>query len=136
VITPIAHMSLVQMLALNREMAQCALHRFAVSSFAEDLRCHVTWRSACRCQDVELLFIHNSRQPKVGNQQIGIVFWCSEQEVLRLQVSMYDAVVVKVCDSRKRGTDEITSVRFVIVALSADAVEKLASKRKVGDKVN
>ena len=110
-ITPIAHMSLVQMLALNHEMAQCALHRFAVSSFAEDLRCHVTWRSACRCQD-------------------------AEQEVLRLQVSMYDAVVVKVCDSRKRGTDKITSVRFVIVALSADAVEKLASKRKVGDKVN
>lgn len=122
-ITPIAHMSLVQMLALNHEMAQCALHRFAVPSFAEDLRCHVTWRSACRCQDVELLFIHNSRQPKVGNQQIGIVFWCSEQEVLRLQVSMYDAVVVEVRNSRKSRTDQIASIGFVVVALSADTVE-------------
>ena len=126
-------MSLAKKSATNHTIVQSALHRFAVSSLAENLRCHVTWCSARRGQDVELLLIHNARQSKVGNQQIGIVFWCSEQQILRLQVSMHDAVVVEVCDSRECGTDKVASVGFVVVALSADAVEELASKREVGD---
>jgi hypothetical protein len=49
---------------------------------------------------------------------------------------MYDAMVVEVCDSREGGTDKVASVRFVVVALSADAVKEFTSKREVGDKID
>jgi hypothetical protein len=85
---------------------------------------------------MELLFIHNSRQSKIRNEEIRIILRCSEQQVLRLQVAMHNAVVVKVSDSRKGSSDKISGIRFVVIAFTADAIEQLASKRKVGDKVN
>jgi hypothetical protein len=121
---------------VDRKVARFLLHWLSMSSLSEDLRCHVTRCSASCGQDMELLFIHNSRQSEVGNQQISVVFWGSEQQILRLQVSMHDAVVMKVCDSRKCGADKIASIRFVVVALSADAVEQLAAKCEVGNKVH
>lgn len=44
------------------------IHRLAMSCLLEDLRRHVSWRTACRRQDVELLLIHDSAEPKIRNQ--------------------------------------------------------------------
>jgi hypothetical protein len=85
---------------------------------------------------VELLLIHNSRQSEIRNQQIRVVLRCSEKKVLGLQISMYDAVVVEVCDSGQGCTHEVGRVGLVIVAFATDAVEELASKREVSDKVD
>lgn len=84
---------------------------------------------------MELLFVHDTRQAKVCNQQISVVFGRAEQQILGLQIAVYNAVVVKIRDSGQRRSYEVCCVRLVVVALSADAVEQLASKRKVGYKV-
>lgn len=70
-----------------------------MTGLLEDFRSHVSGSAACCGQDVELLFVHDSGQTKVGNEEICIILWGSKQEVFRLQVSMDDAVVVEVCDS-------------------------------------
>ena len=62
----------------------------------EDLGRHVAGRSTCGRQDVELLFIHNSRETKVCNEKVGIVFWGSKEEVFWLEVSVDDTVIVEV----------------------------------------
>jgi hypothetical protein len=49
---------------------------------------------------------------------------------------MYDAMVVEICNGGEGRAHEIGGVGFVVVTLSANAVEKLASKRKIGDEVN
>lgn len=49
---------------------------------------------------------------------------------------MHDAVVVQVCHSGKNGTNKIRSVGFVVTALSANAIEKLATKRKIGNQIH
>jgi hypothetical protein len=82
---------------------------------------------------VELLLIHNSWQSKISDQQVCVILWGSEQEILWLQVAMYDAMVMEVCDSGEGRSHEICGVGFVIVALSANAIKQLASERKIGD---
>jgi hypothetical protein len=49
---------------------------------------------------------------------------------------MYDAMVVEICNGGEGRAHEIGGVGFVVVTLSADAVEQLASKRKIGDQVD
>jgi hypothetical protein len=85
---------------------------------------------------VELFLVHDTRQSKVGDQQISIVLWRPEEQVLRLQIAMYDAVVVEIRDGRESGSNEVRSVGFVVIAFSADAVEQLAAERKIGDEVD
>lgn len=134
-ITPIAQISLYELLAV-RDWRSCRhLHRLAVASLSEDLRSHVAWSSTGCCQDMKLFFIHNARQSKVSNQQVGIVFWRTEQQVLGLQISVYNSMVVEVGDSGECCSNQVCGIRLVVVALSTDAVEQLASKRKVGHKV-
>lgn len=102
----------------------------------ENLRRHVAWRTAGCCEDVELLLVHDTRKSEIGDKQIGIVLWCSEQQVLRLQISVHDTVVVEICDCRESSPDQVAGVGFVVVSLTTDAVEELASKRKVGDQID
>jgi hypothetical protein len=45
---------------------------------------------------MELLFVHYTAKPKIGNQQIGVVLWSSEQEILGLQIAMDNSMVVEV----------------------------------------
>lgn len=60
-------------------MERGGIHWFAVACLLKYLGCHVP-RCATRCrQDVEGLFIHDSAQAKVGNEEVCIVFWSSEQ---------------------------------------------------------
>ena len=63
---------------------------------------------------MELLLIHNTRESKVGDKKIGIVFGSAEEEILGLEIAMYYAVIVEVGDSRESGADEVCSIGFVV----------------------
>lgn len=80
-----------------------------------------------------MLLIHNSRESEIGDKQVGIVLWCSEQKVLWLQVPVHDTVVMEICDGRQCGSNQVTGIGFVVVAFATDAVKELAAKGKVGD---
>ena len=67
-----------------------------MAGLLEDLRRHVAWCAASCGQDVELLFVHDTGETEVGDQEVGIVFWCSEKQVFGLEIAMHDAVVVEV----------------------------------------
>ena len=49
---------------------------------------------------------------------------------------MHDAVVVEVGYGAQSSSDQIRSVRFVVGALAADAIEELAAESEVRDKVD
>jgi hypothetical protein len=63
---------------------------------------------------VKLLFIHDSAEPKVCDKQISVVFWGSEEQVLWLEVSMHDSMIVEICYSRKRSSNEVGGIGFII----------------------
>jgi hypothetical protein len=65
-----------------------------VTGFPEDFRCHVAWRSTCGRQHVELFLIHDARKPKISDQQVSIVFGRSKEKILRLQIAMYNAMIM------------------------------------------
>ena len=99
------------------------LHWLAVTSLPEDFRRHVAWCSTSCCQHVELLLVHNPRQSKISDQQIGVIFWRSKKKVFWFQVTMDNAVIVQIGDSGEGGSDEVTGVGFVVVAFPTDAIE-------------
>ena len=76
---------------------------------------------------MELLFVHYPGQAKVGDKQVCVVLGRPEKQVLRLQIAVHDAVVVQIRDSGQCSPNEIGSVRLVVVAFPAYAVEQLAS---------
>jgi hypothetical protein len=121
---------------MKRRFREDSLHWLAMACFSKDLGGHVSWSSTSCSQNVKLLFIHNSRQSKISNEQVCVILWCPEQQVLGFQISMHNAVIMEVGDSRKCGPNKISRVRLVVITLAADAVEQLASERKVGDKVD
>ena len=65
----------------------------------EDLGRHVTRSAAGSSQNVELFFVHDAAETEVGDKKVGIVFGRTEEQVLGLEVAVYYAVVVQVCDS-------------------------------------
>jgi hypothetical protein len=85
---------------------------------------------------VELLFVHDAAEAEVGDEEVGVVFGCAEQKVLGLEVAVYYAVVVEVCDGREGCANEVSCVGFEVGALAADAVKQLAAESKVRDKVD
>lgn len=48
---------------------------------------------------MELFFVHDAAETEVGDKKVGIIFRCAEEQVLRLEIAVYYAVVVQVCDS-------------------------------------
>jgi hypothetical protein len=48
---------------------------------------------------MELLFIHNSGETKVGDKQICVVLGCAEEKVLGFEISVDNAMIVKVSHS-------------------------------------
>lgn len=54
---------------------------------------------------MELLLIHNPGQAKVGKKEIRIIFWGTEQQVLRLEISVHNSMVMQVSHGRQDGTD-------------------------------
>lgn len=49
---------------------------------------------------------------------------------------MYDAVIVEVCDCGESRSNQVGGVGLVVVALSTNAIEQLASEGKVCYKVD
>lgn len=104
------------------------LHRFPVASLLEDFRGHVTRRAAGGGKYVKGLIIHYSRQAKISNQEIGVVFWRAEKEILGFQVTMNYAVVVEIGYSRQSGAYEVCSVGLVIASLATYSIKELSTK--------
>jgi len=111
------------------------LHWFPMAGFLEDFRRHVAWGPACCGKDVKCLFIHYSRETKVGYQQVRVVFGGSEEEVLGFQISVHYAVVVEIGNRRKGRTDEVRGVGLIIASFPAYSVEELTSESEVGYEV-
>jgi hypothetical protein len=134
--TPMAHTSLEESQQAKSAVKHgIYLHGLAVAALVEDLGRHVARSTACRGQDVELLLVHDTRQAKVSNHQVGIVFRRAEQQVLGLEIAMDNAVVVEVCDGRQSGTDEVCGIALVVGALATDAVEQLAAQGQIRDEI-
>lgn len=99
----------------------------------EYLRRHVPRGAACRGEHMELFLVHYPRQSKVRNQQVRIIFGRAEQEVLRLQISVDNSMVVEVCNGRKGCANEVSGIRFIVATLTANSVEELASQGQISD---
>jgi hypothetical protein len=78
---------------------------------------------------MELLLVHDPRQTEVGNQEIGIIFWGPKQEILWLQIPMYNTMIVEICNGGESRSHQVSGVGLVIVTLSTNAIKQLASKR-------
>lgn len=81
------------------------LHGLTVTCLFEDLRSHVARSTAGCSQDMELLLIHDPRQAKIRYQQVCIVFGCSEQQILWLEVSVDNSMVVQICHGGQSGSN-------------------------------
>jgi hypothetical protein len=112
------------------------VHWLPMTGLLEDLGCHISWSSTCCGQDMELLLIHNSRQPEIGNQEISVVLRGPEEQILGFQIAMDDTVVVKICDSGESGADQIGSIGFVVIAFPADTVEELSAEGEISDEID
>ena len=69
-----------------------------------------SWGTANLGQQLELFFLNNSTETEIGNHDIGIFSWCTEEEVLRLQIPVDYALRVKVLDGSKNGSDKGSGV--------------------------
>jgi hypothetical protein len=107
-----------------------------MASLPEDLWSHISWGTARSGQDVELLLIHNSGETKIRNQQVCVILWCSEEQVFGLEIAMYNAVIVEICDGGESRSNEIGGVGLVVVAFAANAIEELTTKGKIRDEVD
>ena len=99
--TPMAQMSLDQptlALVLPMRRVQKTLHWLAMPALLEYLRSHVARCPACGSQDMKSLLIHDPAEPEIGNQEVGVIFWCTEEEILRLEITVDDAMIVEVGD--------------------------------------
>jgi hypothetical protein len=83
-----------------------------------------------------LLFVHDAAEAEVGDEQVGVVFRCAEQQILGLEIAVYYAVVVEVCDGREGCADQVRCVGFEVGAFAADAVEQFAAESEIGDEVD
>jgi len=108
--TPIAQISLLQGQPKEDHGKTWCLHRLAVASLLEDLRSHVARGTAGCGQDMELFLIHDSGETEISYQQIGVVLWSPEQQVLRFEIPMDDSMVVEVCHGGQGGSDQVCSV--------------------------
>lgn len=43
---------------------------------------------------MELLLIHDTAEAEISNQQVGVVFWRSEQQVLWFEIAVDNSMVV------------------------------------------
>lgn len=62
----------------------------------ENLGRHIARRATGCGQNMKLLFVHNSRQAKICDQQVRIVLGRSEQQILGLEVSVHDTMVMQI----------------------------------------
>ena len=98
--TPIAQMSLgvhVSMTLHHKHMSY--IHWLSMPTLVEYLRCHVAWCATGCGQHMKLLLVHDPTQSKVCNKKICVILWRSEEQILRFEITMHDAMIMEICDS-------------------------------------
>lgn len=113
---------------MERKEEGRGLHRFSMAALFEDFWGHVARRATGGGKYVKGLIVHYSRQAKIGNQEISVVLWRAEKEILGFQVTVNDAVVVKVGYSREGGAYEVCSVGLVVASLATYSIKELSAK--------
>jgi hypothetical protein len=81
-----------------------------MACFLENFRGHIARSSTGGGENMELLFVHYPGKTKVCYQEICIVFGSPEQEILRFEVTMDDAMIVEIGNGREGRTDEIGGI--------------------------
>ena len=81
------------------------LHGFAMTRLFENFRSHVARCAAGGGENVKSLFVHDSREAKIGDEEVSVVFRGAEEEILGFEITMNDAMVVEVSDSGEGGAD-------------------------------
>ena len=77
-------------------------------------------------------FVHYPREAKIRYEEICVIFWCSEKEILGFEVSVDNAMVVEVGHCGQSSPDEVCGVGFIVAAFSTYSVEELATEGEVG----
>ena len=78
---------------------------FSMAGLLENFRGHVAWCTTCSGQNVELFLVHYSGETEIGNEEVGIVFWGAEEEVLGFEITVHNAMVVQVGYGGEGGTN-------------------------------
>lgn len=84
---------------------------------------------------MELFLVHNTGQTEVGNQKVRIVLWGAEQQVLRLQITVDNPVVMEIGHGREDGANEVCGVGLVVATLATDAIKQLSAEGKVSNQI-
>ena len=79
------------------------------------------------------LLVHDPTQPEVRYQQIRIILGRPEKQIFRLQVTMYNAVIMQVCYSTEGCPYQVCGIGFVIGAFTAYAIEELSAEGEICD---
>lgn len=67
------------------------------------------------------------RDTEVNEDDIGVLFLCPVKNVLWLDISVHDVVVVQVLDGREHRTNRSTGVALGETATLKDTIEELAT---------
>ena len=111
------------------------IHWLSMTALLEDLRRHIPRRTAGCRENVELFLVHDAGQSEIGNQEVSVILRRAKQQILRLQVTVHDAVIVQVGDGRQDGADEIRGVGLEVAAFTTDAIEELSTQREISNEV-
>ena len=100
---------------------------------------------------MELLFFHDTAQPKVGNHDVRIVSNSSEEQIFGLEITMNDATDMDILHSLHDSANQLGSIavsvsrrlqnkkaiyaRLMVVTLGAYPVKKLSATAQVEDQV-
>ena len=98
----------------------------------EDFRRHIARCSTCGCEDVKSFLVHYPREAEIGDEEISIIFWGSEEQVFRFEVPMDDAVIVEVSYRGEGGSDQVCGVGLVVAAFSTYSIKEFSAEGEVG----
>ena len=81
---------------------------------------------------MKCFLIHYPRETKIRYEEVCVVFGCSKEEVFGFEISVDNAVVVKVGNCGQGSADEVCGVGFIVAAFSTYSVEEFAAEGQVG----
>eukprot|EP00967_Tisochrysis_lutea_P129647 scaffold223157_cov30-Tisochrysis_lutea.AAC.1 len=101
---------------------------------AQDLRCHVERRAAQRLGHISLL--HVASKAKVGDLQHGVRHCRGEEQVLWLEVSVYQVVIAQVAQSLRELSQIVARLRLCLRPFRTDDTHEVSSGAELHDKVD
>jgi hypothetical protein len=84
---------------------------------------------------MQLALIHDSAKPKVCNHNVCFLFFGTEQQVFRLEVSMHYASRMDILDGSHDSPDQLGRVAFSVVSFCTDAIEEFSTSTQVEDEI-